>query len=189
MSSTAVAAELLKALRHCSRFCCRPSAARQACSNADLAIRHAQAVDKALKAADKQNRPYPAPPIDPAEAAKGRLDYATVKDWGSGEPAELGGLKVKSLSPKYAADGSMTFYEQLGRQIETAQVSERCLKDAFVFWVQLYIALPLTWFRNSKLRRPLFCRTQRTVSHLTTYARAKRGKRKVPGKAWVQYYQ
>lgn len=64
----------------------------------------------------------PARPIDPNEAARGRLDYAQVQDWGAGEPGELGGLKVKSFTPKYAEDGSMSFYEQMARQLEMAQV-------------------------------------------------------------------
>ncbi|GBF98845.1 hypothetical protein Rsub_11449 [Raphidocelis subcapitata] len=52
-----------------------------------------QAVKRALRAADI------ARPIDPAEAARGRVDIATVKDWGSGVPDELGDLRVTGVRP------------------------------------------------------------------------------------------
>ena len=52
----------------------------------------AQAVEKALKAVDGKVRP-----VDPNEAFKGRLDYAQVKDWGSGNADEADALQASVL--------------------------------------------------------------------------------------------
>ena len=50
-----------------------------------------------------------------------------VKDWGSGEPSDLGGLEVESFSPDIFSDHSKPFYEQLARRLEELQVSEAVL--------------------------------------------------------------
>ena len=36
-------------------------------------------------------------PVDPREATKGRLDYAQVKDWGSGNSDELESMQASGL--------------------------------------------------------------------------------------------
>lgn len=51
-----------------------------------------------------------------------RLSCAQVKDWGSGEPADLGSLQVESFSPGLFSDHSKPFYEQLARRLEELQV-------------------------------------------------------------------
>ena len=48
-----------------------------------------------------------------------------VKDWGSGEPADLGSLQVESFSPDLFSDHSKPFYEQLARRLEELQVAYR----------------------------------------------------------------
>ena len=48
--------------------------------------------------------------------------HAQVKDWGGGEPADLGELQVESFSPGLYADHSKPFYEQLARRLEDLQV-------------------------------------------------------------------
>ncbi len=45
-----------------------------------------------------------------------------VKDWGTGEPADLGSLEVESFSPDLFSDHSKPFYEQLARRLEELQV-------------------------------------------------------------------
>ena len=51
----------------------------------------AQAVQKAIRAVEKDRK---ARPVDPREAAKGRLDYVQVKDWGGGAPEDLDAMQV-----------------------------------------------------------------------------------------------
>lgn len=51
---------------------------------------------------------------------------AQVKDWGSGEPADLGELQVESFSQDLFSDHSTPFYEQLARRLEELQVQD-CL--------------------------------------------------------------
>uniref|UniRef100_A0A7S0WJB1 Uncharacterized protein n=1 Tax=Pyramimonas obovata TaxID=1411642 RepID=A0A7S0WJB1_9CHLO len=55
------------------------------------------------------------PKVNPEDAAKGRLDYVTVEEWGNlNSDADLDDLKVKSFSSAYdPADHSRPFYEQL----------------------------------------------------------------------------
>jgi hypothetical protein len=61
-------------------------------------------------------------PIDPAEAAKGRLDVATVKDWGSGDPGALGDLKVTKMSTTFDAAADLPLSVQLARLLEQLEV-------------------------------------------------------------------
>ena len=55
-----------------------------------------QAVQKAIRAVEKDRR---ARPVDPREAAKGRLDYVQVKDWGGGAPEDLDAMQVQCMTP------------------------------------------------------------------------------------------
>ena len=51
-----------------------------------------QAVKKAIQAVEGKRRK--ARPVDPKEAARGRLDYVQVKDWGGGSPEDLASMQV-----------------------------------------------------------------------------------------------
>ena len=46
-----------------------------------------------------------------------------MKNWGSGEPADLGELQVESFSQDLFSDHSKPFYEQLARRLEELQVT------------------------------------------------------------------
>lgn len=48
--------------------------------------------------------------------------HAQVKNWGSGEPADLGELQVESFSQDLFSDHNKPFYEQLARRLEELQV-------------------------------------------------------------------
>ncbi|WIA08391.1 hypothetical protein OEZ85_007830 [Tetradesmus obliquus] len=65
-----------------------------------------QAADQALAGAAK-SRPN-VRPINPKEAARGKVDYVQVKDWADGNAADLGELQVlpDSYATAYTAPGS-----------------------------------------------------------------------------------
>ncbi|WIA28454.1 hypothetical protein OEZ86_010998 [Tetradesmus obliquus] len=65
-----------------------------------------QAADQALAEAAK-SRPN-VRPINPKEAARGKVDYVQVKDWADGNAADLGELQVlpDSYATAYTAAGS-----------------------------------------------------------------------------------
>ena len=69
---------------------------------------------------------------------------AQVKNWGSGEPADLGELQVESFSQDLFSDHSKPFYEQLARRLEELQVHE-CLHVLELLTLQLHAA----WFASS----------------------------------------
>ncbi len=59
-------------------------------------------------------------PVDPAEAARGRLDFAQVSGWGAAagaaasSAADLDALQLRSFAPGgHPADDSRPFYEQV----------------------------------------------------------------------------
>mmetsp|Transcript_58003 Transcript_58003/g.184252 ORF Transcript_58003/g.184252 Transcript_58003/m.184252 type:complete len:343 (-) Transcript_58003:2992-4020(-) len=60
---------------------------------------------------------------DPEEAKRGRIDYVKIKDWGSGNPDDMGELEVESVGEQFLeADPKRPFYEQLCLRL---QVHER----------------------------------------------------------------
>ncbi|KAK9817905.1 hypothetical protein WJX72_004033 [[Myrmecia] bisecta] len=72
------------------------------------------AVEKAVRIAEG-GRVHP---VDAKQAAKGKLQFVTVKNWGSGEQADLGDLQVDSVSPALSSDAQRPFAEQLARHLE-----------------------------------------------------------------------
>ncbi|KAI8477162.1 MAG: hypothetical protein J3K34DRAFT_515843 [Monoraphidium minutum] len=71
-----------------------------------------KAVQQALRAAGA------ARPVDPREASRGRLDVATVKDWGSGSPGDLGELAVLGVATRFDAAADRPLSVQLARLLE-----------------------------------------------------------------------
>lgn len=69
---------------------------------------------------------------------------AQVKNWGSGEPADLGELQVESFSQDLFSDHSKPFYEQLARRLEELQVNNFLLVLE-LFALQLHDA----WYVSS----------------------------------------
>ena len=45
-----------------------------------------------------------------------------VANWGSGEPGDLGELRVEQHSEQYAGDESRPLYERLARELQLAEV-------------------------------------------------------------------
>ena len=67
-----------------------------------------------------------------------------MKNWGSGEPADLGELQVESFSQDLFSDHSKPFYEQLARRLEELQVNNSLLALE-LFTLHLHAA----WFASS----------------------------------------
>ncbi|KAK9906600.1 hypothetical protein WJX75_004761 [Coccomyxa subellipsoidea] len=90
-----------------------PTAKRKHKKGADLALdgSSSKAVERAVRAVEGRK----VRPVDPREASKGRLDYAQVSDWGSGEPADLDALQVTSFEADSGPE--RPFYEQLARRL------------------------------------------------------------------------
>jgi len=92
-----------------------------------------KAVQQALRAAGAVR------PIDPKEAARGRLDVATVKDWGSGDPGKLGDLSVTRMTTQFDASApDRPLSIQLARLLEQLEVRVLLVLKAFVIdagWV------------------------------------------------------
>lgn len=81
-----------------------------------------QAVERAIRAVEGRK----ARPVDATEAAKGRWDYAKVKDWGSGQPEDLDRMEVTSFTSgsPFSSDGeSQPFYNQLARRLAELEAS------------------------------------------------------------------
>lgn len=74
-----------------------------------------QIVDRAIEVVEKRS-----PSINPKQAAKGRVDYVKVQDWGSGNQEDLGELKVES-STRSVDPSSVPFHEQLARHLDALQ--------------------------------------------------------------------
>ncbi|EFN60042.1 expressed protein [Chlorella variabilis] len=92
-----------------------------------------KAVQRAVRLVEQQEGkgrgPPSARPIDPREAARGKVEYVKVKDWGSGQPEDLGSLQVEDGSKVFEAGGGsgsgeappQPFYESLARRLELLQ--------------------------------------------------------------------
>ena len=52
---------------------------------------------KAIQAVEGRRKGQKARPVDPKEAARGRLDYVQVKDWGGGSPDDLESMQVRPI--------------------------------------------------------------------------------------------
>lgn len=81
-------------------------------SGIDGSAPQGQAVKQALRAAGAVR------PIDPQEAARGRLDMATVKDWGSGDPGQLGELQVTGMKTRFDPSADRPLSVQLALLLE-----------------------------------------------------------------------
>eukprot|EP00887_Chlorella_sp_A99_P003140 scaffold9.g3140.t1 len=77
----------------------------------------AKAVERAVRLVE--GRQSAARPVDPREAARGRVEYVKVKNWGSGKPDDLEGLRVQSTRQAFSA--GQPFYEQLARRLEALE--------------------------------------------------------------------
>ena len=84
-------------------------------SSNDIHGRRVQAVEKAVRLVEGRD----VRPVDAAEAGRGKVEYVQVKDWGSGEPDDLGNLRVQSARQTFAA--GQPFYDQLARHLEALQ--------------------------------------------------------------------
>jgi hypothetical protein len=62
-------------------------------------------------------------PVDPEEAARGRLDVATVSDWGTGAPEELGNLRVTKMRTRFDPAADRPLSVQLAALLEQLEVS------------------------------------------------------------------
>ena len=84
------------------------------------ALREGKRAASAASSSSSSSSGARARPIDAAEAKRGRVDVATVADWGSGAHAELGELRVKSIEARFdgAADaGAGPLSAQLARRL------------------------------------------------------------------------
>jgi hypothetical protein len=63
-------------------------------------------------------------PVDAKEAAKGRVDYAKIKDWGTGGGKDIGELRVESFSSDIASKKKLPLYEALAKRLEVLQVKD-----------------------------------------------------------------
>eukprot|EP00208_Stichococcus_sp_RCC1054_P004820 CAMPEP_0206143040 /NCGR_PEP_ID=MMETSP1473-20131121/19110_1 /ASSEMBLY_ACC=CAM_ASM_001109 /TAXON_ID=1461547 /ORGANISM="Stichococcus sp, Strain RCC1054" /LENGTH=389 /DNA_ID=CAMNT_0053538273 /DNA_START=273 /DNA_END=1443 /DNA_ORIENTATION=+ len=82
---------------------------------------HSITEDQAIKRAVELAEGGKARPVSEDEAARGRLDYVQVKDWGSGSRENMGNLRVASTAST-AVDPRAPLYEQLARHLALCQM-------------------------------------------------------------------